>query len=59
MAYKDSKDFRQDYPGAYVKNGTVYDGNNHRIGYACGDGDIRINNDKARDGQLYHMNKNK
>ena len=54
MAYKDGKDFRNDYPGGYVKNGDAYDGNNNRIGYVTG-GDIRINNDKSNDGQLYHM----
>lgn len=55
MAWKDSKDFRQDYPNGYVKNGDVYDGNGNRIGYVTGDGDIRINNDPTNDGQLYHM----
>ncbi len=57
MAWKDSQDFRSDYPGGYSKNGDVYDGNGNRIGYVTGDGDYRINNDKANDGQLYH-NKN-
>lgn len=55
MAWKDSKDFRQDYPNGYVKNGDVYDGNGNRIGYVTGDRDIRINNDSTNDGQLYHM----
>lgn len=55
MAYKDSQDFRQDYPHGYVKDGDVYDGNDNRIGYETGDGDIRINNDPSNDRQLYHM----
>lgn len=53
MAYKNSENFRQDYPNGYAKNGTVYDGNGNRIGYQTGDGDYRINNDKSNDGQLY------
>lgn len=57
MAYKDSQDFRNDYPGGYSKNGTVYDGNNNRIGYQTEDGDYRINNDKSNDGQLYSNKK--
>ena len=57
MAWKDSQDFRNDYPTGYSKNGDVYDGNDNRIGYVTGDGDYRINNDKNNDGQLYH-NKN-
>lgn len=56
MAYKNSENFRQDYPNGYAKNGTVYDGNGNRIGYQPGDGDYRINNDKSNDGQLYHNN---
>ena len=55
MAYKDSKDLRQDYPNATVRGSDVYDGSNNRIGYVTGDGDIRINNDPTNDGQLYHM----
>lgn len=57
MAWKDSSDFRGDYPGGYSKGGDVYDGNDNRVGYVTGDGDYRINNDKSNDGQLYH-NKN-
>lgn len=54
MAYKDSQDFRQDYPNGYSRGGDVYDGNGERIGYVTGDGDYRINNDPTNDGQLYH-----
>lgn len=54
MAYKNSENFRQDYPNGYAKNGTVYDGNNKPVGYQTGDGDYRINNDKNNNGQLYH-----
>ena len=57
MAWKDSQDFRNDYPNGYSKNRDVYVGNVNRIGYVTGDGDYRINNDKNNDGQLYH-NKN-
>ncbi len=57
MAYKDSQDFRNDYPNGYSKNGSVYDGNGHRVGYVTGDGDYRINNDKNNDGQLYNNRK--
>ena len=57
MAYKDNKDFRNDYPGGYSKNGTVYDGNGNRVGYVTGDGDYRINNDKNNDRQLYRNKK--
>ena len=56
MSYKDSKDFRSDYPNGYSKNGNVYDGNGNRVGYVTGDGDYRINNDKNNDGQLYRNN---
>ena len=54
MAWKDSWDFRRDYPGGYSKGGDVYDGNGSRVGYVTGDGDYRINNDSTNDGQLYH-----
>ena len=54
MPYKDSQNFRNDYPGGYSKGGDVYDGNDNRIGYVTGGGDYRINNDGANDGQLYH-----
>ncbi len=53
MAWKNSKDFRSDYPGGYSKGGDVYDGNDNRVGYVTGDGDYRINNDDSNDGQLY------
>lgn len=53
MAWKDSKDFRRDYPGGYSKGGDVYDGSDNRVGYVTGDGDYRINNDDSNDGQLY------
>jgi len=55
MPWKDSKDFRTDYPHGYAKDGKVFDGSDHRIGYVTGDGDFRINNDSNNDGQLYHM----
>ena len=54
MAWKDSQDFRQDYPGGYSKDGDVYDGNDHCVGYVTGDGDYRINDSSSNDGQLYH-----
>lgn len=57
MAWKDSQDFHNDYPGGYSKGGNVYDGNGNRVGYQTGDGDYRINNDKSNDGQLYHNSK--
>lgn len=57
MAYKDSKDFREDYPGGYSRNGEVFDGNGNRIGYVCRDGDYHINNDPHNDGQFYDMKK--
>ena len=53
MAWKDSEDFRQDYPGGYSKGGDVYDGNVHKIGYVTGDGDYRINDGSSNDRQLY------
>lgn len=54
MAYKTNKDFHRDYPNGYCKNGTVYDGNNNKIGYQTGDGDYRITDGSANDRQLYH-----
>lgn len=54
MAWKNSENFREDYPNGYSRNGDVYDGNGNRVGYVCGDGDYRINNDPTNDGQLYH-----
>ena len=53
MAWKNSSDFRNDYPNGYSRNGNVYDGNGNRVGYVTGDGDYRINNDSHNDGQLY------
>ena len=53
MAWKDSEDFRQDYPGGYSKGGDVYDVNDHKIGYVTGDGDYRINDGSSNDRQLY------
>ena len=32
MAWKDSQDFRSDYPGGYSKDGYVYDGNGIQMG---------------------------
>jgi len=58
MAYKNSQNFRNDYPGGYSKSGSVYDGNGNRVGYKTGDGDYRINRDSSNKGQLYR-NKNK
>ncbi len=57
MAYKDSQDFHNDYPGGYSENGTVYDGNGNDIGYVTGDGDYRINDGSDNDRQLYSNNK--
>lgn len=57
MAYKNSENFRQDYPGGYQKDGKVYDGNGKQVGYVTGDGDYRINNDKTNDRQLYDNKK--
>lgn len=57
MAWKDSEDFRNDYPNGYSENGDVYDGNGNRVGYVTGDGDYRINNDSHNDGQLYSNKK--
>ncbi len=57
MSYKDSQDFRNDYPGGYSKNGTVYDGNGNDVGYVTGDGDYRINDGSSNDRQLYNKKK--
>lgn len=57
MSYKDSQDFRNDYPGGYSKNGTVYDGNGNDVGYVTGDGDYRINDGSSNDRQLYNNKK--
>lgn len=57
MSYKDSQDFRNDYPGGYSKNGTVYDGNGNDVGYVTGDGDYRINDGGSNDRQLYNNKK--
>lgn len=54
MPYKDSQDFRRDYPKGYSKDGEVFDGNGNKIGYVTGDGDYRINDGSANDRQLYH-----
>lgn len=54
MAWKDSRDFRNDCPGGYSKDGDVYGGNDNCVGYVTGNGDYRINNDSTNDGQLYH-----
>ena len=53
MAYKDSENFREDYPNGYSKDGEVFDGNGNHIGYVTGDGDYRINDGSCFDGQLY------
>ena len=47
MSWKDSQDFRDDYPGGYSKGGDVYDGNDNRVGYVTGDGDYRITTTRA------------
>jgi len=39
MANKDSKQFHEEYPGGYQKNGYVYDGKGNCIGYVTGGGD--------------------
>lgn len=57
MPYKNSEDFRNDYPNGYSKNGEVYDGNGKKIGYVTGDGDYRINDGSANDRQLYDNKK--
>jgi hypothetical protein len=53
MAYKNSEDFRNEYPNGYSKDGEVFDGNGTKIGYVTGDGDYRINDGSANDRQLY------
>ena len=50
MAYKNSGDFRKDYPNGYSQNGDVYDGNGNKVGYVTGDGDYRITDGSANDG---------
>lgn len=55
MAWKDSEDLRMDFPGVQVRGNDVYDGNNNKIGYTCGDGDIRITEQGINYDQLYHM----
>lgn len=57
MAYKNSSDFREEYPGGYSKGGDVYDGNDKRIGYVTGDGDYRITEPGYNNGQLYDNKK--
>lgn len=57
MAYKNSGDFRKDYPNGYSQNGDVYDGNGNKVGYVTGDGDYRITDGSANDGQLYDNKK--
>ena len=59
MSWKDSQDFRRDYPGGYSKGGDVYDGNDRKVGYVTGDGDYRINDNSANDRQLYHNGNSK
>ena len=49
MAYKDNRNFHEDHPNGYSRNGYVYDGNGNKIGDVTGDGDYR-----TKDGQLYH-----
>lgn len=56
MPWKGSGDFHNDYQGGYSKGGDVYDGNGNHIGYVTGDGDYRITDNSANDGQLYHNN---
>jgi len=48
MAYKNSNDFKNEYPNGYSKGKDVYNGNGQKIGYKTGDGDYR-----TKDGQLY------
>ncbi len=55
MAWKNGKDLREDFSGVRVKDKDVYDGNDKKIGYVCGDGDIRVTEKGANYGQLYHM----
>ena len=54
MAWKNNRDFHNDYPNGYSKNGDVYDGNGNKVGYVTGDGDYRINDGSSNDRQLYH-----
>ena len=54
MAYKDNKDFHNDYPNGYSQNGSVYNGKGDKIGYVTGDGDYSINDNSDNDRQLYH-----
>ena len=54
MLWKDSDDFRSEYPGGYSQGGDVYDGNGDQVGYVTGDGDYRINDGSSNDRQLYH-----
>lgn len=56
MATKDNRDFHNDYPNGYSKNGNVYDGNGNKIGYVTGDGDYRINDGSSNDRDLYSNN---
>ena len=54
IMYKDSSNFREDFPGGYTRDGSVYDGSGNEVGYVTGDGDMRITESGAFDGQLYH-----
>ena len=54
MPWKDSDDFRSEYPGGYSQGRDVYDGNGNQVGYVTGDGDYRINDGSSNDRQLYH-----
>lgn len=54
MSFESRRDFRQDYPGGYVKASKVYDGNDKLIGYVTKDNVIRINDGSIRSGSLYH-----
>ena len=54
MSWKDSQDFRDDYPGGYSFPTRRSSDLDNRVGYVTGDGDYRINNDSSNDGQLYH-----
>ena len=51
--YKDSSNFREDFPGGYTRNGSVYDASGKEVGYVTGDGDKRITESGAFEGQLY------
>lgn len=59
MPWKDSGDFREDYPGGYSRGGNVYDGNGNQVGYVTGDGDYRISDNSSNDRQLYHNGNSK